>query len=169
MGVITSQIPLHRGCNTICFTSIFGCLDWVRTNDKRINSPLLYQLSYKAIFLWCGMMDSNHRVLSDPDLQSVAINHSANPTFTTQLLNYLVRPRGARSVNLAPYRHGYTRAALDAFDNLLSSAPFNSSLTKLSISFVNHFLSLSISLTLHIITFYYMVLKTGIEPMISCL
>ena len=42
-------------------------------------------------------------------------------------------------MNLIPYRYGYTRAALDAFDSLLSSAPFNRSLIKLSICFVNHF------------------------------
>ena len=48
-------------------------------------------------------------------------------------------------MNLIPYRYGYTRAALDAFDSLLSSAPFNRSLIKLSICFVNHFLSLSMS------------------------
>ena len=63
-------------------------------------------------------------------------------------------------MNLIPYRYGYTRAALDAFDNLLSSAPFNRSLIKLSICFVNHFLSLSISLALS--DFYNFILKVKI-------
>ena len=69
-------------------------------------------------------------------------------------------------MNLIPYRYGYTRAALDAFDNLLSSAPFNSSLTKLSISFVNHFLSLSISLILP--NFYNFILKVKILFFVVC-
>ena len=31
---------------------VFGSSTWARTRDKRINSPLLYQLSYRGIVLF---------------------------------------------------------------------------------------------------------------------
>ena len=31
---------------------MFGSSTWARTRDKRINSPLLYQLSYRGIVLF---------------------------------------------------------------------------------------------------------------------
>ncbi len=33
---------------------VFGSSTWARTRDKRINSPLLYQLSYRGIVLFSG-------------------------------------------------------------------------------------------------------------------
>ncbi len=31
---------------------VYGSLSWARTSDKRMNSPLLYQLSYQGIVIF---------------------------------------------------------------------------------------------------------------------
>ena len=47
-----------------------------RTHDKRIKSPILYQLSYTREN-WSRRWDSNPRVLTEPDYKSGAIDHYA--------------------------------------------------------------------------------------------
>ena len=45
---INSQAIKKASLNKLAFLE-FGSPSWTRTNDKRINSPLLYQLSYQGI------------------------------------------------------------------------------------------------------------------------
>lgn len=53
------HVYLLKICCNAAIIHEFGCLGTARTCDQRINSPLLYRLSYKAI--WGGL---NSRVVS---------------------------------------------------------------------------------------------------------